>query len=100
MKNLEVLLVDCEINIILTWSADWSKIDASIANQIQTFTITDIKLYIPVVTLPTKDNAKLLEQLKSGFKRIINWNKHKSKVRVKEKIWYLYYLIKSMFSEQ
>ena len=31
--------------------------------------------YIPVATLSTQDNAKLLQQLKSGFKRTINWNK-------------------------
>ena len=31
--------------------------------------------YVPVATLSTQDNAKLLQQLKSGFKRTINWNK-------------------------
>ena len=36
--------------------------------------ITDAKLYVPAVTLSTQDNSKLLQQLKSGFKRIINWN--------------------------
>ena len=36
------------------------------------FAITDTKLYVPMVTLPTQDNAKLLEQLKTGFKRTIN----------------------------
>ena len=41
-----------------------------------TFTITDTKLYVTVVTLSTQDNAKVLEQLKSGFKRTINWNKY------------------------
>ena len=35
--------------------------------------MTDTKLYVPVVTLSTQDNAKLLDQLKSGFKRTINW---------------------------
>ena len=40
-----------------------------------TFTITDEKLYVPAVTLSIEDNAKLFEQLKSGFKRITNWNK-------------------------
>ena len=38
--------------------------------------ITDTKLYGPVVTLPANDNAKLLQKLKSGFKRTINWNKY------------------------
>ena len=44
-----------------------------------TFLITDTKLYVPVVTLSTQDNAKLLEQLKSGFKRTTDWNKYQSK---------------------
>ena len=43
------------------------------------FAITDTKLYVPVVTLSIQDNAKLLEQLKSGLKRVINWNKYLSK---------------------
>ena len=41
--------------------------------------MTSAKLYVPVVTLSIQNNAKLLQQLKSGFKRTINWNKHKSK---------------------
>ena len=36
------------------------------------FEITDTKLYVPVVTLSTQDNAKLLQQLKSGFKKVVN----------------------------
>ena len=43
--------------------------------------ITDTKLYVPGVTLST-DNAKLLQQLKSGFKRTINWNKYKTKTTI------------------
>ena len=50
-----------------------------VANQIPTFTITETNLYVPVVTLSTQDNAKLLPQLKSGFKRTISWNKYLSK---------------------
>ena len=49
------------------------------ANQNATFEITDTKLYVPVVTLSTQENAKLPEQLKSDFKRVINWNKYLSK---------------------
>ena len=37
--------------------------------------MTDTKLYVPVVTLSTEDNVKLLKQLESGFNRTINWNK-------------------------
>ena len=70
-----MLLINCEINLILTWSARCFIIDNPIAGQEPTFTITDTKLYVPVVTLSTQENAKLLEQLKSGFTRTINWNK-------------------------
>ena len=40
-----------------------------------TLKITNTKLYVPVVTLSTKDDNNFLEQLKSGFKRTIKWNK-------------------------
>ena len=40
-----------------------------------TFKITDTKLYLPIVSLSTQDDNNLLEQLKTGFKRIIKWNK-------------------------
>ena len=49
-----------------------------VANQNETFAITDRKLYVPVITLSQQDNAKLLQQLKSGFKRVISWNKYLS----------------------
>ena len=65
-------LITCEVNFILTWSNRYVIIDNPIAGQKPTFAITDTKLYVPVVTLSTQDNAKLLEQLKSGFKRTIN----------------------------
>ena len=45
-----------------------------------TFKITDTKLYVPVVTLSTKDDNNFLEQLKSGFKRTIKWNKYRSEM--------------------
>ena len=60
-----------------------------------TFAITDTKLYIPVVTLSTPDNAKLPEQLKSGFKRTINWNKYQSKVLTENQ--YLDYTVDPSF---
>ena len=40
------------------------------------FTITETNLYVPVVTLSTKDNANFLQQLKFDFKRIVKWNKY------------------------
>ena len=48
--------------------------------------MTSAKLYVPVVTLSTQDNAKLLQQLKSGFKRTINWDKYQSTPSKKLKI--------------
>ena len=65
-------LIDCEINLILTWSKNCVIVSSNVANQNATFEITDTKLYVPVVTLSTQDNSKLLLQLKSGFKRVIN----------------------------
>ena len=50
--------------------------DNPIANQEPTFEITDAKLYVPVVTLSTQDNTKLIEQLKSDFKRTIKMNQN------------------------
>ena len=50
-------------------------------NQATTFTITDTKLYVLVLTLSIDNNAKLLQQLKSGFKRTINWNRYETKTK-------------------
>ena len=61
------------------------------------FAITDTKLYVPVVTLSTQNNAKLLEQLKSGFKRTINWNKYQSKISTEAQNQYLDFLINPSF---
>ena len=75
-RTLEMPLINCEVNLILTWSADCIIIYTNVANQIPTFAITEANLYVPVVTLSTQDNANLLTQLKSGFKRAISWNKY------------------------
>ena len=66
-------LINCEVNLILTSSVNCVIVSTNNANQGATFAITDAKLYVP------QDNAKLLQQLKSGFKKIINWNKYPSK---------------------
>ena len=55
--------------------------------------MTDTKLYVPVVTLLTHNNAKLRQQLKSGFKRTINWNKYQTKVSPERQNQYLDFLI-------
>ena len=78
-RTLEIPLINCESNLILTWSANFVIASTNVANQNATFAITDTKLYVPVVTLSTQENDKLFQQLKSGFKRVINWNKYLSK---------------------
>ena len=69
-------LINCEINLILTWSSTCVITNSTGAG---TFEMRDTKLYVSVVTLSTQDNSKLLEQLKSGVKRVIRWNKYLSK---------------------
>ena len=53
----------------MTWRAAYGICFATAAT---TFATTKTKLYLPIVTLSTKENAKLLQQLKSGFNRTIN----------------------------
>ena len=61
-RTLEMPLINCEIDLFLTWS---DKCVLSSDTKATTFAITETKLY--VVTLSTQDNGKLLQQLKSGF---------------------------------
>ena len=63
----------------MTWFRNSVIISTNINNQTPTFTITETNLYVPVVTLSTQDNAKLLPQLKNDFKRTISWNKYLAK---------------------
>ena len=78
-RTLEMPFINCEVNLILTWSSNCVLIATDVQNQAATFAITDTKLYVPVVTLSTQENTKFFQQLKSGFKRVINWNKYLSK---------------------
>ena len=63
----------------MTWSANCVIVSTEVANESAIFAITETKLYVPVVTLSTPDNVKLLQQLTSDFKREINWDKYTSK---------------------
>ena len=71
------------VRLILFWLGLQTVIlYTNVPNQIPTFTIptfTETKAYVPVVTLSIQDNAKLLPQLKSDFKRTLNWNKYMAK---------------------
>ena len=61
------------------------------------FKITDTKLYVPGITLSTEDNAKLLQKLKSGFNKTINWNKYQPNVSPERQNQYLNFLIDPNF---
>ena len=64
------------------------------------FAITETKLYVPVVTLSTQDSAKFLQQLKHGFKRIVNWNKYESDIKTYAQNRYLNHLINPSFQSE
>ena len=69
-------LIICEINLNLDWSQKCIIVATTVADQGVAFSITDTKIYVPVIDLSTPDNAKLLEKLKSCFKRTINCNEY------------------------
>ena len=94
-RTLEIPLINCEISLTLTWSKncvitskatkdadpDADPAVTGISNLTNAvFKITDCKFYVPVVTLPAEDDNKFLEQLKTGFKRTIKWNKYRSEM--------------------
>ena len=87
-------IMNCEVKLILTWSKN-----CVITNSIGegNFAITDTELYVPIVTLSTQDNLKLLWQWKSGFKRKTNSNKYEWSVKTFAKNRYLNYLINPSF---
>ena len=72
-------LINCKINPFLTRSATCVITNSTGAG---IFAITDTKIYVPVIALMTEDNVKLVDQLKSDFKRTINWNNNQSKVSI------------------
>ena len=87
-------LINCEVELMLTWSKDYVITNSTGEGK---FAITETKLYVPVVALSTQHNAKLLQQLKSGFKRTVNWNKYESCVKIFAQNRYLNYLINPSF---
>ena len=113
-RTLDIPLINCEINLILTWSKNCVLTSKATRHTVPaqggnptvtrvinpanvTFEITDAKLYVPVVTLSTKDDNNFLEQLKSGFKRTIKWNKYRSEMTNQAKTNHLSHLIDPRF---
>ena len=93
-RTLEMPLIICEVNLTLTWSKDCVITHSTGEGK---FAITETKLYVPVVTLSSKDNEKLLQQLKSGFKKTISWNKYESSIKTFVQNRYLNCLINPSF---
>ena len=73
-RLLEMLLINCKVELSLSWDPN-----CVLSNLVWvlTFTITDAKLYVPVITLSIEDNAKLSKLLSGRFKSPVHWNKYK-----------------------
>ena len=72
-------LINCKIHLELNWSKDC--IMSTIADT--TFKITNTNLYVPIVSLSSKDNAKLVKLLEEGFNRSVYWNEYQTKIKTK-----------------
>ena len=109
-KNLNISLINCEIELILTWTKNCAPANMTVRaaenNNVPPaivaltgieFQIKDTKLYVPVVTL-SKEN--LLEKLKSGFKKTIKWNKYRSQMTIQNNNNNLNYLIDPTFTNR
>ena len=93
-RTVEMSLINCKVNLILTWPPT-----CVISFGEKKIKITKAKLYVLFVTLSTQGNTKLLEQLKFGFKRTINWNKYESNTKKFAQNRYLNDLLIQIFKE-
>ena len=78
-RSLEMPLINCKIHLELNWSKDC--VMSTIADTI--FKITNTKLYVPIVTLSSKDNAKLVKLLEDGFNRPAYDNEYQTKIEAR-----------------
>ena len=78
LRTIEMLLINCEVNVFLTWSEKCIIVPGNYGNREPKWAKTDTRLYVPVVTLSAQNNEKLLHRLKIAFKKTINWNKYQS----------------------
>ena len=69
-------LINCKIHLELNWTKYCVMFNIAGAS---TFKTRNTKLYVPIVTLSTKDNVNLTKQLNEGFKRPVYWNEYKTK---------------------
>ena len=78
-RSLEMQLINCKIHLELNWSKDC--VMSTIGDT--RFKITNTKLYVPSVTLSSKDNVKLVKLLEEGFKRPVYWNQYETKIELR-----------------
>ena len=79
-RSLETPLINCKIHLELNWIKNCIMSNVAGATR---FTTKSTKLYVPIVTLSTKDNVNLTKQLNKGFRRSVYWNEYKSKIETK-----------------
>ena len=114
-KMLDMPSISCEVSLALSWSANCviTSLQKRLVTAAQgdnltvygdsptnaTFKITDTKMYVPVVTLSAENDNKLLDQLKTGFKRTMQWNKYRSEMSNQTTNNNLNYLIDPTFTD-
>ena len=82
-RSLEMPLINCKIRLELNWTKNCAMSTVGNNDNQTTFPITSTKLYVPIITLTSKDNVNLTKQLNEGFKRSVYWNEYKSKIGTK-----------------
>ena len=78
-RSLEMPLINRKIHLELNWSKDcvmWTIADT-------TFKLKNAKLYVPIVTLSSKDDAKLVKLLQDGFSRPVYWNEYQTEIETR-----------------
>ena len=107
-RSLEMSLINCKIHLELKWNNNCVMYGANTYaggdnanNRETTFKITSAELYVPVVSLSTKDNVNLTKHLNEGFKSSVFWDEYKSKIETEtaEKINLQDFLLMLLFKE-
>ena len=78
-RSLEIRLINCKIHLELNWGKDC--VMTTIADT--KLKITNTKLYVPIVTLSSQDNVKLVKLLEEGFKRPVYWTEYQTKIETR-----------------
>ena len=76
-RSLEMSLINCKVHLELSWTKNC--VMSNVVG-VTTFKITNTKLYVPIVTSSSKNNAKLVKLLEEGFNRPVYWNEYQAKI--------------------